>query len=144
MTDVPGRFLDHVDIDPSQRDLSHPRVRNGIVKQEARRDLARGRARPLVSGQQLLGRVVAGQCAAVIRQRSIQLLRRTPGQHDLEPFPLDGGQVFRQSAERGRRRNVPLTDLLIGQAGQLALEYVPVQVKERLQQLAFRAGALGA
>jgi len=36
---------------------------------------------------------------------------------------------------------MPLTDLLIGQASQLALQYVPVQVKERLKHRAFPAGA---
>ena len=36
---------------------------------------------------------------------------------------------------------MPLTDLLIGQASQLALQYVPVQVKESLKHLTFSAGA---
>jgi hypothetical protein len=36
---------------------------------------------------------------------------------------------------------VPLADLLIRQAGQLALQDVPVQIKEGLEHLPFVAGA---
>jgi hypothetical protein len=81
--------------------------------------------------------VIAGERPAVIMRRRTQLFHRTPGQHDLKPFPLDGSQVVHQAAECGLRRNMPLTDLLIGQAGQLALHDVPVKIKEGLQHLAF-------
>jgi hypothetical protein len=49
--------------------------------------------------------------------------------------------VLHQAAERGLRRNMPLTKLLIRKTVQLALQYVPVQIKECLQHLSFPAGA---
>jgi len=63
------------------------------------------------------------------------------GQYYLEPFPFHRGQVFDQPAECRLGRNVPPADLLVRQAGQLALQHVTVQLEKRLKYLALTAGA---
>jgi hypothetical protein len=80
----------------------------------------RGGVRALIPRDQALRGVLATQRPAIPIRRTRRTIRLPAAQHHLKPLPLDRGQVLHQPAECGRRRHVPLPDLLIGQPGQLA------------------------
>src|SRR5205807_5145785 len=124
VADVPGGFLDHVRVDPTQRYPTQSSVWYGVVQWQAGRDPPGLGACLVVVRDQLVDRLIRIDLEAAVAGIGVgaDLLRAAPAQHALEPFALDRGQVLDQPGQGGAGGHDPAPGVRIGQAADLAAQ----------------------
>ena len=141
MTGMARRLLDHVHVDPPQRNPAKCWVWHNLIQLEPRRRLPGQCALLVILRDERLHSLVRHDSKIAIRfldpPQLRKIIRGDLGKSVLEPAHLYPTEMLDQAGKRRRRRDEPTTCILFRQTTELGFDGLTVVVEERLERCAF-------